>query len=465
MSKTKIQFTLSKLGIAWMFALVTINFNRVTMVELGITAAVVATMIGLYPFFGPFQPLFRRLTDRHPLFGYRRSPYLVLGMVGGSLVFPFLPTVARAMGEGSVVAVIAGFALFFWFGLMIALMANTYLDLISECTREDERAGVFAAAWTGQTAIIVVWAVVFRWIMPTYSPERMQLLYALTPFVVTAMAVLSVWRLEPKLRIAEVAAIHSMPADPAADTMNSIRSSLDLTRTDPAARTFFAFITLTFLGIFTQDLLQEVWAGDVFGLDIGESVIFQQIFNGMVTVGMALTAIFAARALGAAKGGKDRSAALPMRDKKRVATLGSVVAGASFGLLALSSLARDLALAQLTFFFLGAGVGIFTFAAVTMMSDMTVEGRTQQYLGLWSIAQALGLGACFILSGVLRTALIESGLLGAQAGYAAIFAVEGLFMLGCALLLRGVSREALRGFVVPEASRDLRGAAQASGTV
>lgn len=439
--RNKVQFTLSKLGIAWMFALVTVNFNRVAIVELGIMAVLITTMIGLYPFFGPFQPMFRRITDRYPIFGYRRSPYLVLGMVAGSLVFPVLPALAVRMAAGEGSAFVLGFVLFFFFGLMIALMANTYLDLIAECTREDERAGVFAAAWTGQTAIIVVWAFVFRALMPSYSFERMQLLYALTPFVVTALALASVWGLERPIGAAHRPA--DRPAEPD-DTLNSIRSSLLLTQTNPVARTFFAFIALTFLGIFTQDLLQEVWAGEVFGLDVGESVIFQQIFNGMVTVGMALTGIFAPRLLGLPRGVRVKSDSLPMGLKKRIAVVGGGVAVCSFALLAVASLSQQLALAQVVFVLLGLGVGIFTFAAVTMMSDMTVAGQTQSYLGLWSIAQAVGLGSSFILSGVLRSVLVETGVLAAPVGYAGIFAVEGMFMLACLLMLRSVTREALQ---------------------
>ncbi|GIV85850.1 MAG: MFS transporter [Candidatus Roseilinea sp.] len=438
--KTKLQFTLSKLGIAWMFALVTINFNRVTIYELGISALLIGVMIGLYPFFGPFQPMFRRITDRYPILGYRRSPYLVIGMVAGSLVFPFLPAVAGAMAAGSPIAFMAGFVLFFIFGAMIALMANTYLDLIAECTREDERSGVFAAAWTGQTAIIVVWAFIFRLFMPDYSPVRMQALYALTPLVVTVLAIASVWKLERRLSPEEIVRRRATPADPIAHTMNSIRSSLLLTRTNPTARRFFVFIVFTFLGIFTQDLMQEVWAGDVFRLSVGESTVFQQIFNGMVTVGMGMTAALGARALGA----KARTAALPMDDKKRIATFGGWSATLGFIMLAVASLTAQVTLAHLAFAVVGFTVGVFTFAAVTVMSDMTVEGQTGAYLGLWSIAQALGLGASFIVGGVLRAALVETGLMSAPVGYAAIFGVEAVFMIGGVRLLRGVGVEGLR---------------------
>ncbi len=143
-----------------------------------------------------------------------------------------------------------------------------------------------------------------------------------------------------------------------------------LTRTNPTARRFFVFIALVFVGIFTQDLIQEVWAGDVFKLNVGESCTFQMIFNGLVTVGMGMTGALAPKVLRVS----GTAATLSMPLKKRVATVGGSLAIASFGLLAVASLTGSLALANATFVLLGFG------------------GQTQSYLGLWSIAQAIGWG-------------------------------------------------------------------------
>lgn len=295
--RVTIQFVLSKFAIAWMFALVTVNFNRVAILEFGISAIVIATMIGLYPLFGPFQPLFGRLTSQYPLFGYRRSPYLLIGLLTGALVFPPMPTVLRAMSEGALWAVVAGFVLFFIFGSAIALMANTYLDLIAECTEEKQRSSVFAAAWTGQTLIIVVWASLFRWLMPEFSQDAMQQLYTLTPFVVMVLGVLSVLGLEKRRSKEELAALQEQDAEKMMNK-NPVGDSLRLLTKNPTAQKFFLFIALCFMGIFSQDLLQEILAGEVFQMSVGESTVFQQIFNSTVTIGMAMTAAFGARIVG-----------------------------------------------------------------------------------------------------------------------------------------------------------------------
>jgi BCD family chlorophyll transporter-like MFS transporter len=436
--RTTMQFTLSKFAIAWMFALITINFNRVAIYDLGITAVLVTTMIGLYPFFGPLQPVFGRVTSRYPILGYRRSPYLLLGLLVGSLVFPPMPAVVTAIAAGSLPAIVAGFVLFFVFGAMIALMANTFLDLVAECTTEATRGKVLAGTWTGQTAIILVWAVVFRLLMPEFSLEAMQRLYNLTPLVVMALGLLSVWGLERRLSPEEVRAARANPHI-TADTA-PIRESLALLA-NPSARVFFLFVLLSFPAIFLQDALQEVFGGEVLGMSVGETTVFQQIFNGAVTVGMGVTGALGARALGRS----GSTAALAMRDKQRIATLGGVGAALCLGLQAAAAALGAAWLFNLALGLLGVSVGVFTFAAVTMMSDMTVEGLTARYLGLWSLAQAVGLGSSFLLGGLLHTLLIGSGLLAPRAGYAAIFGLEALFMLGCVLAVRGASVEALRG--------------------
>lgn len=433
--KTKLQFALSKFAIAWMFALVTINFNHVGVVEFGIPAILIATMVGLYPFFGPFQPIFGRLTERFPLFGYRRSPYLLLGLLIGSLCFPPLPSVLVGIQNGSWLALLVGFLLFFIFGTMIALMANTYLDLISECTKEEERSGVFAVAWTGQTLIIVVWASIFRLLMPTYSFESMQLLYTLTPFVVMTLGVLSVLNLEKRLNADEIkqlrAKVISLPKNP-------VRDSLQLLTPNRTAQGFFLFVALCFMGIFTQDMLQEIMGAEVFEMSVGETTVFQQIFNGTVALGMALTAILGGKWFGATN-----TAALPLTQKKQIATVGGLMATLSFLGIAFAIYIESLMWLYAAMAFNGLTVGVFTFAAVTMMSDMTVEGETGKYLGLWSLAQAIGLGASFIVSGMLHGLFVQSRMLDASSGYAVIFSIEAAFMLWCVWSLRPASVEDL----------------------
>lgn len=128
------QLALPKLGIGWMFALLTIDFNRITIVELGISGILITTMLGLHHFLSPFQVIVGRLADRHPLGGLRRTPYIIVSSIIGSLVFLALPSVAHAMGTGSLSATLAGFALIIVFGVTTATHGDAHHALIAEVT-------------------------------------------------------------------------------------------------------------------------------------------------------------------------------------------------------------------------------------------------------------------------------------------------------------------------------------------
>ncbi|MDX2129949.1 MAG: MFS transporter [Chloroherpetonaceae bacterium] len=441
MSRVTVQFMLPKFAIALMFAQVTVNFNRVAIVEYQLPALLIALMIGLYPFFGPFQPFFGKMTDRFPIFGYRRSPYLLIGLMTGSFSLLPLPFMLEFQKGGNLFAIPLMFLLFFIFGLSIALMANTYLDLIAECTTAETRSKVFAAAWTGQTLILVVWASLFGLWMPEFSESRLQSLYLISPLIVFILGFLGIFGLERRLTKDELRELTvgnqvSLPAGQLSREQNPFKDSLSMLLKNATAKRFFLFISLSFFGIFTQDLLQEVMGAEIFHLSVSDSSIFQQLFNTGVTLGMGMTAALGAKLLGK----KESVALLEMRDKKSIATFGGMLAALSFGLIAFSILYLNLTLAIISFGINGFCVGIFTMAAVTMMSDMTVKGQTGKYLGIWSMAQAFGLGGCFILCGLIYEVIIGSSIFSsAPIGYAAFFLAEGFFMILCVISLRPAS--------------------------
>src|SRR6056297_1844648 len=129
-----LRIALPKVAVGWMFALLTIDFNRVAMVELGIAAIVVTALLSIHYFMAPFQVVVGRIADTLPIFGYRRTPYLLLGSVVVSLLFLMLPSVAMGMGEGSALAFFSAIVLFTLFGISMAVIADTYHALIAEVT-------------------------------------------------------------------------------------------------------------------------------------------------------------------------------------------------------------------------------------------------------------------------------------------------------------------------------------------
>ncbi|MBK9712076.1 MAG: BCD family MFS transporter [Kouleothrix sp.] len=417
-----IQLTLPKIGIGWMFALLTSNFNRIAIYELGVLAVLVTTMLGLYHFLSPFQVMFGRLADRYPILGYRRSPYLLLGLLVSSLVFLALPSVARAMGAGSLPAIVAGFALLIVFGVGFAAAGAAHLALIADVTTPRSRGIVVALVWTMQIGSVIVAAVFMKQLMPSYSPEAMQAMYNMTPAIVLIPTALALLGNERRLRGAELA--ETVGAAREASTGGVVRFPLQLLRGNRAARYFFAFIICSTLGVFLQDSILEVFGAQVLGMSVKETTSFQQIWGGGVLLAMLVVGgIIAVRPF----------------SRQRLAAIGGVGTTAGLALLAATALLGQRALINPALIVMGVFTGLYTVGALSLMMEMQVEGATATYMGLWGMAQALGNGGSSIGAGALHSALIGSHLFGAGAGYAIIFGIEAALMLAGVLMLGRVS--------------------------
>ena len=142
-------------------------------------------------------------------------------------------------------------------------------------------------------------------------------------------------------------------------------------------------------------MLQEVWASDLFGMSAGDSTIFQRIYNGMQTLGMAAMGIFVAvqakkRRDSAANGG-DNGPTLPMRRGKPLLLFGGILSAIGFLLLAHAAYHQNLTMFYAFYVASAFSLGLFVFPAISFMADMTVPGQESRYLGVWSLAQVIGL--------------------------------------------------------------------------
>jgi BCD family chlorophyll transporter-like MFS transporter len=442
---TVLRLALPKIGIGWMFALLSVNFNRVTIRELGAAAVIVTALTGMHYFLSPFQVVFGRFADRRPLLGLRRTPLLLLSALAASLVFLALPGLAVSLGQGSPLAVAAGAALFIVFGVAIAAHGDSHHSLIAERTGERQRGLVMAVVWTMLISSTIASAIVIRVMMPEYSAAAMERLYGLTPWVVVGSALLGALGVERRLKGPELAAAVAR-AQALTPASNGLRAALDLLRGQPQVRSFFAFMFLAMLGVFLQDSILEVFGGELFAMSPGETAGFTSTWGGAVLASMLLVGLL--------------SVLLPV-SKKALALAGGAGIALGLGLLTLVALTAQASLITPALIVMGLSTGMFNVGALAMMLDMTMEGATGLYMGVWGVAQALGMGCAAFLSGALHTLLIGGGLLGAQAAYTAIFGLETVIMLVAVAVLRGVSVERFRGLTRGDLARAMEAGASA----
>ncbi len=416
-----LKIALPKVAVGWMFALLTIDFNRVAIVEMGVAAVIVTSLLSIHYFLAPFQVIAGRLADTRPLFGYRRTPYLIGASLVASLLFLALPSVTLAMGEGSTLATGVAVVLFVLFGLCMAVMADSYHSLIAEVTTKEKRGGVVSVVWIVMILSTILAAVVMNAVRPEFSPEAMQNLYNLTPPIVLVSVLLGVVGVERRLAPAEIqeAAARARAMAPPG---NPIASAARLVAGNRQARYFASFISFAIFALFLQESLIEVLGAEVFGAGIKETTRFQPIWGGGILLGMLLMGLLST------------FVSVP---KKTLTLIGCTAAAGGFFILGIVALLQLEILLLPTLFVMGVCAGIFNVGALAMMMDMTVDGATGLYMGLWGTAQAMGMGGSAVAAGALHTALIGSGLLAAQNAYWLIFSVEGgLLLVAAALLTR-----------------------------
>lgn len=408
------QLAILKISVGWMYALLSSNFNRITIYELGIAAALITTMLGVYHLASPFKVWFGKLSDERPMWGRHRAPYLFLGSMLSAVVFPALPTLALEMSGGVVWAFVAGYILLLLYGIGLDMAGSAHYALAAEVLPYNLRGVAVTAMFTMTIASTILSAAYIKFAMPVYSFETMQELYALTPFVVGASAALGLLGVEPRDgNAARKSVATELPS-------NVFKMMGAMLRRDKAIEQFFFFALISTAGIFLQDSILEVFGASVLKMSVKETTSFQQIWGGGALLGMVVMGV---------------ATAIRPLNKVRIALVGNYGTAAGLLLLVVVSLMEERTFLYAALLTMGVSTGLHTLGTVTTMMDLTVENAKATYMGLWGFAIMIGHGVASLASGGLVTLLIEQMGVAASVGYAVIFAIEaGLLVIGAAML-------------------------------
>ena len=77
----RLQLGLIHAAVAMTLVPINSTLNRVMIKELALSATLVAVLASLPYLFSPIQVAIGSYSDRHPLFGLRRTPYILLGLL------------------------------------------------------------------------------------------------------------------------------------------------------------------------------------------------------------------------------------------------------------------------------------------------------------------------------------------------------------------------------------------------
>src|SRR5512133_733429 len=113
----RLQLGLIHVAVAMTLVPINSTLNRVMIKELSISATLVAILASLPYLFSPLQVAIGSYSDRHPIFGLRRTPYILLGLILCVIGVIVSPQVAFLLADNFGLGVILGVLAFGAWGM------------------------------------------------------------------------------------------------------------------------------------------------------------------------------------------------------------------------------------------------------------------------------------------------------------------------------------------------------------
>ena len=413
-------------------------FNRIMISELAFPGLLVGGALAFEQFVAPARVLFGQMSDRHPLAGRRRVPYVLLGaalfcllaVVAVPLIFhvgAILPTGEQPRVAIAIAALCGLFALY---GLSISLASTPYLALVIDRTSEAERPRAVGLIWCMLTVGIVVGAIAISISLRSLDgvsdpavlqPVLMRFMATLAVIVFT-LTVVATWGME---RPREPRASMEGQASSRDDSV-TLRQSWALITSSRQVLIFFGFLILFTLGLFLQDPILESYGAQVFGMPIAATAQLNAFWGIGTLVGLLVAGLWIVPRLG----------------KLPTARLGCQLIAGSLLLLLLSGLSRSVPLLQLVMLLFGLSAGVGTNSALCLMLDLTLPEAAGTFVGVWGLAQALSRALGKVLGGGLfdlGQALPLPFGPGPYPAFALVLLVELFITLGALVLLERVN--------------------------
>ncbi|MCG2785860.1 MAG: BCD family MFS transporter [Anaerolineae bacterium] len=406
MLRKQIQLGLVHVAVAMTLVPINSTLNRVMIKELAISATLVAILASLPYLFSPLQVAIGSYSDRHPVFGFRRTPYILLGIILCVVGVIASPQVAYLMVESPILGMLAAALAFGAWGMGYNLSAVSYLSLATEISGEKARGRTIAIMWFMMIVSIIITAITISRMIEPYSPQALEQTFLVVALAALSLGILGLIRLESR----------SAGKQPGADT-HTLSEMLRIIRKSPQATTFFFYLLLLLAAILGQDILLEPYAAEAFEMTVQETTRITSIWGGSV-----LLAILAAGAL---------EKRVP---RKTVAQAGNLGALAGFLFIIVGGSVASTAIFYSGVILLGIGTGLSTVANLALMFDLTLPGYVGLFIGAWGVSNALSRLVGTLMAGIVRdlaTLMTENALL----GYMIVFGLEALMLAAAAFML------------------------------
>ena len=414
------RFQLGLIHVAVAMTLVPINstLNRVMIKELSISATLVAILASLPYLFAPIQVAIGSYSDRHPIFGLRRTPYILAGLILCVLGLAVSPQVAFLMNQNFGLGILAGILAFGAWGMGYNLSAVSYLSLASELSGEKGRGKTIATMWFMMIVAIIATAIGLSRMVDPYTPAALIRAFGYVAASALILGLLGLIKLEPRSN-------RTADLSPHSETFTVKQMTTAIT-SNPVARIFFVYLLLLLAAILGQDVLLEPFSAEAFGMTVTQTTRITSIWGTFVLIAIIVAGMLEGRLT-----------------KRVIAQMGNIGALLGFVVILASGLMASRHVFYTGVTLLGLGTGLSTVANLSLMFDLTVPGMVGLYIGAWGFSNALSRLTGSILGGVVRDVVTQvTG--AALSGYLVVFGIEALMLLAATIMLARIDVSAFQ---------------------
>jgi BCD family chlorophyll transporter-like MFS transporter len=403
------------------------TLNRVMIVELGLPAWLVATMISLPLVFAPLRMLVGHRSDNHrSVLGWRRVPYIWFGTLlqfGGLAIMPFALILLSGDSHGPPIIGQAGAALAFLLaGAGLHMTQTAGLALATDLAPARVRPKVVALLCLMLIVGTVTSALGFGVLLKPFSELRLIQVVQGAALATMLLNGVALWKQEPRRR-------GRADEGPRATFRQSWNA---YTRTGRAGRRLLA-IGMGTVAFSMQDVLLEPYGGKVLHMSVSATTTL----TALLALGGALGLGLAARSL-------NRGA-----DPYRVAGFGALSGLAAFASVIFAAPTGSAPLFAIGVALVGFGAGLFAHGTLTASMNMAHADATGLALGAWGAVQAAAAGIAIAAGGVLSdtvATLARSGRLGPTlaspaTGYTAVYLTELLLLFATLVAIGPLTRQ------------------------
>src|SRR4029078_3887721 len=282
------RFQLGLIHVAVAMTLVPINstLNRVMIKELSISATVVAILASLPYLFSPIQVAIGSYSDHHPILGFRRTPYILVGLLLCVLGVIVSPQVAFLMAKNFPLGLLAGLLAFGAWGMGYNLSAVSYLSLASELSGENGRGKTIATMWFMMITSIIVTAIALSRMVDPYTPAALIRAFEYVAGSALILGLLGLIRLEPR---------STSPEGGTASETYTVKQMTTAITANPVARTFFIYLLLLLAAILGRDVLLEPFGAQAFGMSVRETTSITSVWGTFVLLAILIAGFLEGR--------------------------------------------------------------------------------------------------------------------------------------------------------------------------